>query len=60
MLDNFTPEALNAAAAALKADYVATGAGAASKRALVEVSGGLTYDNMEESLCPGKRVWKLK
>ncbi len=54
MLDNFSPAGIAAAAGALKADYLASGAGPAAKRALVEVSGGLTYDSMEESLCPGK------
>lgn len=54
MLDNFTPAALRAAAAELKADFLAAGAGPGVKRCLVEVSGGLTEENMEESLCDGE------
>ncbi|GAA6033994.1 hypothetical protein JCM8097_000639 [Rhodosporidiobolus ruineniae] len=56
MLDNFTPAGIQEAAAALREDWVkATGAKegevSAAKRALVEVSGGLTEENMEEHLC---------
>ncbi|KAM0750335.1 nicotinate-nucleotide diphosphorylase [Meredithblackwellia eburnea MCA 4105] len=56
MLDNFTPTDLRVAAAALKKDWVDAGgdkfAGSGvAKRCLVEVSGGLTEENLEESLC---------
>ncbi|GAA5821624.1 hypothetical protein JCM3770_005704 [Rhodotorula araucariae] len=57
MLDNFTPEGIREAAAALKEDWVretgeAGRKGGVVKRCLIEVSGGLTEENMEESLCP--------
>ncbi|BGO99750.1 Nicotinate-nucleotide pyrophosphorylase [carboxylating] [Rhodotorula toruloides] len=55
MLDNFTPQGIREAAAALKEDWVKQTGGqenGAAKRCLVEVSGGLTEENMEESLCP--------
>ncbi|GAA5984042.1 hypothetical protein JCM10908_006024 [Rhodotorula pacifica] len=61
MLDNFTPKGISEAAKALKEDWERqTGAsagsgqavGGAAKRCLVEVSGGLTEENMAESLCP--------
>ncbi|BGP32193.1 nicotinate-nucleotide diphosphorylase (carboxylating) [Rhodotorula toruloides] len=54
MLDNFTPQGIREAAAALKEDWVKQTGGqenGAAKRCLVEVSGGLTEENMEESLC---------
>ncbi|GAA6019955.1 hypothetical protein JCM10207_003349 [Rhodosporidiobolus poonsookiae] len=54
MLDNFTPAGIQEAAKALRGDWVdATGGkeGNMAKRALVEVSGGLTEENMEEHLC---------
>ncbi|BGP40247.1 nicotinate-nucleotide diphosphorylase (carboxylating) [Rhodotorula kratochvilovae] len=56
MLDNFTPEGIREAAAALKEDWVketgeAGRKGGVVKRCLIEVSGGLTEENMEESLC---------
>lgn len=59
MLDNFTPTELNAAAAQLKQDWVQSGGEeseekAGAKRCLIEVSGGLTEENMSESLCPGE------
>lgn len=59
MLDNFTPAELNAAAAQLKQDWVQSGGEesekkAGAKRCLIEVSGGLTEENMAESLCPGE------
>lgn len=55
MLDNFSPKELAAAARELREDSVKAGGGkvGAGKRCLVEVSGGLTEENMEESLCPG-------
>ena len=67
MLDNFTPQGIAEAAKALKEDWerqtgasAEAGAGSrgegqasAAKRCLVEVSGGLTEENMAESLCPG-------
>lgn len=52
MLDNFTPEALASAANSLRGDWLQSGGGV-GRRCLVEVSGGLTEENMEESLCPG-------
>ncbi|BGP24754.1 nicotinate-nucleotide pyrophosphorylase [Rhodotorula toruloides] len=55
MLDNFTPQGIREAAATLKEDWVKQTGGqenGAAKRCLVEVSGGLTEENMEESLCP--------
>lgn len=58
MLDNFTPQGIADAARALRNDWAReTGEGARAsgvvKRCLVEVSGGLTEENMAESLCPG-------
>lgn len=53
MLDNFTPEELKSAAAELRSDWTKSGGGA-GMRCLVEVSGGLTEENMEESLCHGE------
>jgi nicotinate-nucleotide pyrophosphorylase (carboxylating) len=59
MLDNFTPKGIREAASALKQDWVSqTGGGkedGPAKRCLVEVSGGLTEENIEEHLCDGKR-----
>ncbi|KWU47233.1 nicotinate-nucleotide pyrophosphorylase-like protein [Rhodotorula sp. JG-1b] len=68
MLDNFTPQGIAEAAKALKEDWErqtgasaeagagsrgeGQGQGSAAKRCLVEVSGGLTEENMAESLCP--------
>ncbi|SCZ88740.1 BZ3500_MvSof-1268-A1-R1_Chr2-1g04605 [Microbotryum saponariae] len=55
MLDNFTPDDLNKAARSLREDaesVVGNGNGGGGKRCLVEVSGGLTEENMQESLCP--------
>ncbi|BGP16265.1 hypothetical protein JCM10213_007709 [Rhodosporidiobolus nylandii] len=56
MLDNFSAEGVREAAKALREDWVAATGGKAdsafAKRALVEVSGGLTEENMEEHLCP--------
>ncbi|KPV74753.1 uncharacterized protein RHOBADRAFT_36688 [Rhodotorula graminis WP1] len=57
MLDNFTPDGIRDAARALKEDWVretgeAGREGGVVKRCLIEVSGGLTEENMEESLCP--------
>ncbi|GAA6009037.1 hypothetical protein JCM11491_005722 [Sporobolomyces phaffii] len=55
MLDNFTPQGIRDAAGALKSDWVSqTGGGkedGPAKRCLVEVSGGLTEENIEEHLC---------
>ncbi|GAA5888170.1 hypothetical protein JCM5296_000217 [Sporobolomyces johnsonii] len=54
MLDNFTPEGIREAASALKADWVKQTGGkddGAAKRCLVEVSGGLTEENLKEHLC---------
>ncbi|GAA5820341.1 hypothetical protein JCM11251_005583 [Rhodosporidiobolus azoricus] len=58
MLDNFTPEGIREAARALREDWVQALGGreieekaSTVKRALVEVSGGLTEENMEEHLC---------
>jgi hypothetical protein len=56
MLDNFTPQGIREAAKALKGDWASATGGqesAFAKRALVEVSGGLTEENMEEHLCDG-------
>jgi hypothetical protein len=58
MLDNFTPTELHTAAAQLKQDWVQSGGEesekkAGAKRCLIEVSGGLTEENLGESLCPG-------
>lgn len=60
MLDNFTPQGIRDAARALKEDWeretgarAGSGEAQAAKRCLVEVSGGLTEENMAESLCPG-------
>jgi len=44
MLDNFSPDGVKAAARALKERH--------GKRVLVEVSGGLTEDNVEKFVCP--------
>lgn len=52
MLDNFAPTALAAAAKELRSDWTKSGGGQ-GRRCLVEVSGGLTEENMEESLCHG-------
>ncbi|BGP55822.1 hypothetical protein JCM8202_000003 [Rhodotorula sphaerocarpa] len=59
MLDNFTPQGIRDAARALKEDWqretgarAGSGEAQAAKRCLVEVSGGLTEENMAESLCP--------
>lgn len=61
MLDNFTPQGIRDAAKALKEDWeqqtgtkAGSGEASAAKRCLVEVSGGLTEENMAESLCPGE------
>lgn len=51
MLDNFTPAALRDAARTLKAEREAKGVRENDKRTLIEVSGGLTEDNIEESVC---------
>lgn len=51
MLDNFEPKDLKIAARALREDSLQKDGG--GKRCLVEVSGGLTEENMEESLCDG-------
>ncbi|GAA6064569.1 hypothetical protein JCM10212_005631 [Sporobolomyces blumeae] len=55
MLDNFTPAGIREAAKALKDDWVSqTGGGredGPAKRCLVEVSGGLTEENIGEHLC---------
>ncbi|GAA5985083.1 hypothetical protein JCM11641_006352 [Rhodosporidiobolus odoratus] len=54
MLDNFTPAEIREAAAALSQDWknvVGEQGDGRVKRALVEVSGGLTEENMEEHLC---------
>ena len=73
MLDNFTPQGIAEAAKALKEDWerqtgasAEAGAGSlregqasAAKRCLVEVSGGLTEENMAESLCPGESFFSL-
>ncbi|KAK4048300.1 nicotinate-nucleotide diphosphorylase (carboxylating) [Microbotryomycetes sp. JL201] len=66
MLDNFTPQGIVEAARQLKLDWLkqtnsdarADGSGkgyqdgGVVKRCLIEVSGGLTEENMAESLCP--------
>jgi nicotinate-nucleotide pyrophosphorylase len=58
MLDNFSPAELTAAAAELKKDWVTSGGEegekTGAKRCLIEVSGGLTEENMSESLCHGE------
>lgn len=51
MLDNFTPIELKKAARELREDSLKNNGN--GKRCLVEVSGGLTEENMEESLCDG-------
>jgi len=48
MLDNFTGEGVRAAAQSLKARWAGT------KAFLVEVSGGLTAENVEGYVCNGK------
>ncbi|KAM0791148.1 hypothetical protein ACM66B_005633 [Microbotryomycetes sp. NB124-2] len=59
MLDNFTPQGIRDAARELKQDWTSKTAGkdgyesgGVVKRCLIEVSGGLTEENMAESLCP--------
>ena len=64
MLDNFSPDGIRDAARALKEDWVretgeAGREGGVVKRCLIEVSGGLTEENMEESLCPGASCLSL-
>lgn len=58
MLDNFSPEELVSAAKSIKDDWVQNGGreaeGRGAKRCLVEVSGGLTEENMEKWLCDGE------
>lgn len=58
MLDNFTPSGIREAASALKQDWISqTGGGkedGPAKRCLIEVSGGLTEENIEEHLCEGE------
>lgn len=49
MLDNFTPEQITVAAKELRADR-----GVGGMHCLVEVSGGLTEENMADHLCPGQ------
>ncbi|GAA5835880.1 hypothetical protein JCM3766R1_005876 [Sporobolomyces carnicolor] len=55
MLDNFTPEGIRQAASSLKQDWIEQTGGdredGPAKRCLVEVSGGLTEENIEEHLC---------
>lgn len=58
MLDNFSPAELRVAAAELKQDWFKAGGqdfdtSGVAKRCLIEVSGGLTEENLEESLCDG-------
>ncbi|SCV71879.1 BQ2448_4573 [Microbotryum intermedium] len=52
MLDNFTPSELNQAARELREDAENVIGEKGGKRCLVEVSGGLTEENMQDSLCP--------
>lgn len=64
MLDNFTPEQVKRAARELKLDWLkGGGSGGGGKKCLVEVSGGLTEENMKENLCDGELFfspcWKL-
>jgi nicotinate-nucleotide pyrophosphorylase (carboxylating) len=47
MLDNFTPEALRTASKNLKAKY------GGSSRFLIEISGGITPENLSHHLCHG-------
>ncbi|KAK4704917.1 nicotinate-nucleotide pyrophosphorylase (carboxylating), partial [Phenoliferia sp. Uapishka_3] len=56
MLDNFTPAELRVAAGELKQDWMNAGGkeldkSGVAKRCLIEVSGGLTEENIKESLC---------
>lgn len=63
MLDNFTPERVKSAAAELKMDWGKGNSGlveGTGKRCLVEVSGGLTEDNMAEHLCHGEFSLQIK
>jgi nicotinate-nucleotide pyrophosphorylase (carboxylating) len=62
MLDNFSPDQLVSAAKSIKQDWEQNGGREAesrcgAKRCLVEVSGGLTEENMEQWLCDGEREW---
>lgn len=52
MLDNFTPEQILVAAKELREDRGVGG----GKNCLVEVSGGLTEENMADHLCPGQSL----
>lgn len=59
MLDNFSPDELVSAAKAIKQDWQQNGGQEAesrcgAKRCLVEVSGGLTEENMDKWLCDGE------
>jgi nicotinate-nucleotide pyrophosphorylase (carboxylating) len=47
MLDNFTPQGLQSASRNLKAQY------GGSAKFLIEVSGGITEDNLTHHLCQG-------
>ena len=54
MLDNFSPADLRVAAGELKQDWFKAGGkdfdqSGVAKRCLIEVSGGLTEENIEES-----------
>ncbi|KAL8276116.1 hypothetical protein RQP46_011498 [Phenoliferia psychrophenolica] len=56
MLDNFSPADLRVAAGELKQDWFKAGGkdldqSGVAKRCLIEVSGGLTEENIAESLC---------
>ena len=54
MLDNFTRDELHACCKTLKEKYGASGVNHAQKRWLIEVSGGVTPENFEEHVHPGK------
>lgn len=57
MLDNFTPVQLKAAAKELRNDWTKSAGEGSGKRCLVEVSGGLTEENMEAHLCDGTYLY---
>lgn len=58
MLDNFTRDELRACCKTLKEKYGASVVNNAQKRWLIEVSGGVTPENFEEHVHPGKLNWR--
>lgn len=56
MLDNFTPEQLHECCKSLKQRYGEAEQNLAKRKWLIEVSGGITPENFESHVHPGKRT----